>query len=35
MLLKTVRDYSKSGDALFVPNLVEVQQAAYELLPAT
>ncbi len=30
MLLKTVRDYSKSGDALSVPNLVEVQQAAYE-----
>ncbi|OQZ07258.1 MAG: DNA-directed RNA polymerase subunit beta [Planctomycetes bacterium UTPLA1] len=30
MLLKTVRDYSKRGDALSVPNLVEVQQAAYE-----
>jgi len=30
MLLKTVRDYSKRGDALSVPNLVEIQQAAYE-----
>ena len=30
MLLKTVRDYSKRGDALSIPNLVEVQQAAYE-----
>ncbi|MCE9588999.1 MAG: DNA-directed RNA polymerase subunit beta [Planctomycetes bacterium] len=30
MLMKTVRDYSKRGDALPVPNLVEVQQAAYE-----
>ncbi|MFP4144436.1 MAG: DNA-directed RNA polymerase subunit beta [Phycisphaeraceae bacterium] len=29
MLLKTVRDYSKRGDALSIPNLVEVQQAAY------
>ncbi len=32
MLLKTVRDYSKRGDALPIPNLVEVQQAAYERL---
>ena len=30
MLLAKVRDYSKRGDALPVPNLVEVQQAAYE-----
>ena len=30
MLLKSVRDYSKRGDALPIPNLVEVQQAAYE-----
>ncbi|GAB4195234.1 MAG: DNA-directed RNA polymerase subunit beta [Phycisphaeraceae bacterium] len=30
MLQKTVRDYSKRGDALPIPNLVEVQQAAYE-----
>ena len=30
MLLSKVRDYSKRGDALPVPNLVEVQQAAYE-----
>jgi len=30
MLLKTVRDYSKCGDALDIPNLVKVQQAAYE-----
>ena len=30
MLLKTVRDYSKRGDALSIPNLVDVQQAAYE-----
>jgi DNA-directed RNA polymerase subunit beta len=30
MLLKTVRDYSKRGDALPVPHLVEVQQAAYD-----
>jgi DNA-directed RNA polymerase subunit beta len=30
MLQKTVRDYSKRGDALSIPNLVDVQQAAYE-----
>jgi len=30
MLLKSVRHYSKRGDALPIPNLVEVQQAAYE-----
>jgi DNA-directed RNA polymerase subunit beta len=30
MLLKSVRDYSKRGDALVTPNLVEVQQVAYE-----
>ena len=30
MLLKSVRDYSKRGDALPVPNLIEVQLAAYE-----
>jgi DNA-directed RNA polymerase subunit beta len=30
MLLKTVRDYSKRGDALSIPNLVQVQQAAYD-----
>ena len=30
MQLKTVRDFSKRGDALSVPNLVEVQQAAYD-----
>ncbi|MFW6060490.1 MAG: hypothetical protein ACODAQ_09920, partial [Phycisphaeraceae bacterium] len=29
MLVKTVRDYAKRGDALGVPNLVEVQQSAY------
>ncbi len=29
MLVKTVRDYAKRGDALSVPDLVEVQQAAY------
>ncbi len=30
MLLKSVRDYSKRGDALPIPNLIEVQLAAYE-----
>jgi DNA-directed RNA polymerase subunit beta len=30
MLVKKVRDYSKRGDALPVPDLVEVQSAAYE-----
>ncbi len=30
MLLKTVRDYSKRGDALPVPNLIKIQQAAYQ-----
>ncbi|MCC6680866.1 MAG: DNA-directed RNA polymerase subunit beta [Phycisphaeraceae bacterium] len=30
MLLKTVRDYSKCGDALEIPNLVQVQLAAYQ-----
>ena len=30
MLMKTVRDYSKRGDALPVPNLVEIQHRAYE-----
>ncbi len=30
MLMDTVRDFSKRGDALPVPNLVRVQQAAYE-----
>ncbi|MEE9212899.1 MAG: DNA-directed RNA polymerase subunit beta [Phycisphaeraceae bacterium] len=30
MLLKTVRDYAKRGDALPIPNLVEVQEAAYD-----
>jgi DNA-directed RNA polymerase subunit beta len=30
MLLQTVRDYSKRGDALPIPNLVQVQLAAYE-----
>lgn len=30
MLLKSVREYSKRGDALPVPNLIEVQLAAYE-----
>ncbi len=30
MLAKTVRNYSKRGDALPIPNLVDVQQAAYE-----
>jgi len=30
MRQQTVRDYSKHGDALSVPNLVEVQEAAYE-----
>ena len=30
MQLQTVRDYSKYGDALPIPNLVEVQQTAYD-----
>ncbi|MGI9556652.1 MAG: DNA-directed RNA polymerase subunit beta, partial [Solirubrobacterales bacterium] len=30
MLLKSVRDYSKRGDALPIPNLVKVQQASYD-----
>ena len=30
MLLKTVRDYSKRGDSLPIPNLIKVQQGAYE-----
>ncbi|MEM8876035.1 MAG: DNA-directed RNA polymerase subunit beta [Planctomycetota bacterium] len=30
MLLKSVRDFSKRGDALPIPNLVRVQQVAYE-----
>jgi len=30
MQLKTVRNYAKRGDALSVPNLVEVQQVAYD-----
>ena len=30
MLLNSVRDYSKRGDALPIPNLVQVQQAAYD-----
>jgi DNA-directed RNA polymerase subunit beta len=30
MLLKSVRNYSKRGDALPVPNLVQVQQLAYD-----
>jgi len=30
MQMKTVRDYSNRGDALPVPNLIEVQCAAYE-----
>ncbi len=30
MLLQTVRDFSKRGDALPIPNLVRVQQVAYE-----
>ena len=29
MLMTTVRDYTKHGDALPVPNLIEVQQTAY------
>ncbi len=32
MQVTKVRDYSKRGDALPVPNLVDVQQAAYERL---
>jgi len=32
MLLSKVRDYSKRGDALPIPNLVEVQKDAYERL---
>ncbi len=32
MRVAKVRDYSKRGDALPVPNLVEIQQAAYERL---
>jgi DNA-directed RNA polymerase subunit beta len=30
MRVTKVRNYSKRGDALPIPNLVEVQQAAYE-----
>ena len=30
MLMKSVRDYSRNGDAIAVPNLVEVQQTAYK-----
>lgn len=30
MLLNSVRDFSKRGDALPIPNLVKVQQVAYE-----
>ncbi len=30
MTTRTVRDYSKRGDAIAVPNLTRVQQAAYE-----
>ena len=30
MLMNTVRDFSKHGDGLPIPNLVQVQQAAYE-----
>ena len=30
MLLQSVRDYSKRGDALPIPNLVEVQKTAYK-----
>ncbi|MBI1337990.1 MAG: DNA-directed RNA polymerase subunit beta [Phycisphaera sp.] len=29
MRIKSVRDYSKHGDGIAVPNLVEIQQAAY------
>ena len=32
MQIKSVRDYSKRGDALPIPDLVEVQRAAYEKL---
>lgn len=35
MPVNTVRDYSKRGDALPIPNLVEVQQAAYERFAQT
>ncbi len=30
MLMHTVRDFSKHGDALSVPNLVQIQQTAYD-----
>ena len=30
MLTRKVRDYSKRGDAMSIPNLVEVQQTAYK-----
>ena len=30
MLLKSVRDYSKHGDGLSIPTLIEVQKTAYE-----
>ena len=30
MWLKSVRDYSKRGDAIPIPTLVEVQLAAYD-----
>jgi len=30
MPMKTVRDFSKHGDAVSIPNLVEVQQASYK-----
>ena len=32
MQTNTVRDYSKRGDGLQIPNLVEIQQRAYERL---
>ncbi len=32
MLVSKVRDYSKRGDAMPIPNLIEVQSAAYERL---
>ncbi|MEM9253094.1 MAG: hypothetical protein AAGB29_12155, partial [Planctomycetota bacterium] len=30
MQIQSVRDYAKRGDALPIPNLIRVQQAAYE-----
>src|SRR3990172_1007435 len=30
MLMKSVRDYSKHGDGIAIPNLIEIQQESYK-----